>query len=250
MKSLTILLVVSMFLGTIIIQMSFFPMTNAQINSVFVTLLDDTWTDTSSPDSNFGSQENLNISRYNASTIYEKTVWLKFNLSEVPDGAVVTSSMLQLYCTFVDQPLNVSAHFCDNNTWSEQTVTFNNQPSFNMTAMPSLCQSCGPESWAIVDNAQAWYLFDVTYAVNRTIDGIHGGEDVVSTVLRNDWIHGSASEAAFYSKEGKYAYLPKLRVVWSHVVPEFPSLTILSLLMIASLLATAYRIKRAKPDQF
>jgi len=212
------------------------PLANAQINRVTVFPSDNASTVSSSPDTNYGGQNTLNVTKYIVlDNIFEEIIWLKFNLSDVPDGAVITSSMLLLYCTSVDEAFNVSVHFCSNNTWNASTITFSSQPNYNPTAMPPLCQTCGPETWALVNTSQQWYSWDVTYAVNKTVDGIHDREDVVTIVLKENLEHESGSRASFYSENGSVAYLPKLTIVWSHVIPEFSPIVLLLGLVAATL---------------
>jgi hypothetical protein len=59
---------------------------------------------------------------------------------------------------------------------------------------------------------------------------------------------GLVSSISFNSKEFSISdYAPTLTVHWSGVVPEFPSFLVLSLFMIATLLAViVYRKKHAK----
>lgn len=241
MKSLKVLCAILILLG-----ISSISLADAPIKKIVLSPSDDTHTDSNSHNSNYGGQNNLSVSRYEfMETTCEKVAWLKFNLSNVPDGAVVTSAALELYCGLVTETLNVSAHFCSDNIWNELTITYGNQPSYNRTAMSSLCETCGAKSWALVSNSSKRYSWDVTYAVNQTIDGIYGGEDLATIVLWGDWVHNITAEALFYSKEETVTlHLPTLTVVWSHVVPEFPSFLILPLFMLATLLAViGYRRK-------
>jgi len=68
------------------------------------------------------------------------------------------------------------------------------------------------------------------------VDGIHGGPDIVTIVMLETSFRSLLSSVTFYSKEGS-SYYPELTVHWSGIVSEFPSIAILTLFMIATLLA-------------
>ncbi len=98
-----------------------------------------------------------------------------------------------------------------------------------------------------VATATRWYNWSVTYAVQEAVDGIHGGPDMVTIVLLETSFRGLFSAVNFYSKEvasPPLPYHPELTVHWSGIIPEFSSIIILPLFMLATLLtAIVYRRK-------
>jgi hypothetical protein len=204
----------------------------AQVDQINVFSSADAFLDSSTPDANFGTG-NLTISN---SSLGRMLIWLKFNLSEVPDGAVISSAILQLKCSSAPEPFNVSSHFCSDNGWTENSITFNNAPAHDPTPMPDMCPTCGSKSWAIVDDPLQWYLWDVTFAVNQTVDGVHGGEDAVTIVLEERLEHAQGVKADFVSREGALQDTPRIRVAWSHIIPEFPPLHLAALFLTSTFL--------------
>jgi len=226
-------------IGILTVSICLEPFARAGIDLVALSPSDDSYTVSNSPFTNYGGRATLNVSRHeNFESVNEVVMWLRFNLSKIPDGAVITSATLQLYCSFVPEPFNVSAHFCSDNNWSELVLTFDNQPKYNATVMPVICQTCGSKSWALVNSSERWYFWDVTFAVNRTVDGVFGGEGVVTIVLRENLNHQTSLLATFHSKEGNIGRHPALKVAWSHIVPELPSSAAVIFFIFVTLLIT------------
>lgn len=240
----------TLIIGTLIVSICFEPFTKASIDRVTLFPSDDSYTVSSSSFTNYGGEATLNVSRHeDFESVNEVVMWLRFNLSSVPDGAVITSATLQLYCLFVSEVFNVSAHFCSENNWSEVTLTFDNQPTYNATMMPVICQTCGSKSWALVNSSERWYFWDVTYSVNRTVDGFFGGEGVVTVILRENLNHQTLTSATFHSKEGNIGYHPALKVTWSHIVPELPTSAVIFFIAV-TLFVASLKVKhrtRKKP---
>ncbi len=223
---------IALFLVSLIISAQIVLTVGAQLDQVNVYSSADVFLDSGNPDANFGTGD-LTVAN---GSLGRMLIWLKFNLSEVPDGAVISSAILQLRCSSVPEPFNVSAHFCSDTSWIEDSITFNNAPTYDPTPMPDMCPTCGPKSWVIVNDPLQWYLWDVTFAVNKTVDGVHGGEDIVTIVLEERLEHAQGVEADFVSREGALQDVPRMRVAWSHIVPEFPPLHLATLFLAATLL--------------
>jgi hypothetical protein len=230
---------VVLFLGILISQIALIPLVSAQEGEVTLNSTDDTFVDDITAVGNYGNASSLEVGKYEDLILgpVEYIVWLKFNLSSVPDGAVVDVATLQLYSYAVTETYNVYARFCSNNSWTELTLTHANMPVFNATSMDS----------EVVATSSKWYNWTVTDAVQHSVDGIFGGPGMVTIVLLETSLHGSGSDltVSFYSKEGSVLYMPKLAIHWTDVVPEFPPFLMLPLFMIATLLAViVYRKKQ------
>jgi hypothetical protein len=237
MRKTSINFVILVLLGCLFISLiASSPLAKAQEGQVTLNPTDDTYTDFDNPDSNYGGQSSLIVSKFKDSfdNVWETIVWLRFNLSSVPDGAVVDVATLQLDSCIVTETYNVYAHSCSNNSWTELTLTYSNMPAFNTTSMDS----------EVVSSSSQYYNWSVVDAVRNAIDGIYGGPDVVTIVLQETSFRGLLSQASFYSKENFEVYVPKLTIHWTHIIPEFPSFLILPIFMIATLLAViVYRRK-------
>jgi len=217
---------------------------DAQAGQVTLKPSDDTYVDSSNPNSNYGEQNYLQITNYNSeiNSAYESIVWLKFNLSSVPDEVVIDGATLQLRTSSVNGSFNVNAYsgsdFLNVSavvSWAELALTYSSMPSYNTTSMDSV----------LVGISGQWYNWSVADAVR---DALNSPARTVTMVLFDPSPHGLLSSISFNSKEFSISdYAPTLTVHWSGVVPEFPFFLILPLFMIATLLAVmVYRQKHAK----
>lgn len=214
-----------MLLSLLIASNSLVLAANAEEGQVTLNSTHDAYTCTHDPETNFGDAPYLKATITDA---YTRFIWLKFDLSEVPDGAIVTSATLELYAYVVvhmyePETYNVSAHFSSDNTWTELTITHLNKSEYNNTAT----------SWVLIETPDQWYLWDVTYAVKRQVDGVYGGEDEVTIFLQENRHHPLGFNVIFFSKEHeRETYIPKLTVQWSGIIPEFPSWTSMLLVFV------------------
>jgi len=158
---------------------------------------------------------------------------LKFNLSTVPEGAIITSGTLELYAMgvvhiFEPETYNISAHFCSDNSWSEQSITHLNQPDYENKAT----------SWVLVDTPEQWYSWDVTKLVERHVDARAHGEDEATIVLQENLNHRPAFNVIFSSKENENEqHFPKLTIQWSGIEPDIPEHSWTSILLVTLLLS-------------
>jgi len=233
MRFLKRVFAISILLIVFITPIAFIPLVNAQEGQVVIDPSDDTYTDSDNPNSNYGGQHNLVVSKYEYVGITEEIVWLKFNLSIVDDGAVVDVATLQLWAGYVSETYNVYAHSCSDNSWTELALTYSNMPTFNATSMDS----------TVVSTSFEYYNWNVIDAVRRGVDGIHGGPDVVTIVLLETSLRGTFSSVPLYSKE-QLIHVPELTVHWSGIVPEFPTWTPMLLILIVLTVAVVIYKRR------
>lgn len=226
MKQLKCLSAIIVLLTILVTQIIFIQFVYAQEGEITLNPTDDTFTSSYMPDSNYGEYVSLEITRFEfTKTIFERLVWMKFNLSEVPDGAVVDVATLELYCQETSETYDIYAHSCSDNSWTQLFLTYTNSPKFNATPM---------HSTAISTDYQ-WYSWNVADAIRKGLNGIHGGPDLVTLVLQETTNRRIWSEAEFYSNE-QYTNHPKLTIHWTHIIPEFPSYLTLPLFMVTTLL--------------
>jgi hypothetical protein len=214
---------------------------SAQVGEVTLKATDDTYVDSSNPNSNYGEQNYLQITNYNSeiNSAYESIVWLRFNLSSVPDGALIDGATLQLRTSSVNGSFNVNAYSGSDFlsvsaivVWTELTLTYFSMPSYNTTSMDSVLVGTSGQwyNWSVVDA--------VRYALNST-------GRTVTMVLFDPSPHGLLSSISFNSKEFSISdYAPALTVHWSGIVPEFPTFLVLPLFMMAALLSVIVRRKK------
>mgnify|MGYP003681907187 CR=1 FL=1 len=204
------LLTLCMLLASISLFMSF-PKVEAKEGQVEFVPCADTYTDILDPLSNYGGSYYLNIA-YNEYAI--QTVWLKFNLSHVPDGAIVDNATLKVFPTVVTATHEVSAYFCSNTSWEEYTINFINRPDFDDTALDK----------ALVGMPNKWYSWNVTNAVRNSLNGVFNASDMLTIVLKQTQGHFSYRQLQIVSRE--YGIRVSLYVHWSgSVIPEISILS-------------------------
>lgn len=124
------------------------------------------------PTSNFGTGNNLYLQSSSAGYGNERA-WLKFDLSAIPAGTVISSATLKLYdwkSTGAALPAEVRAG--NDDSWSESGITWNSQPPLGDTALDTQTLAAGV--------AGAWYGWDVTPLTQAKL----GGNKLVSLVLK------------------------------------------------------------------
>jgi hypothetical protein len=214
----------------------FISLVYAQAGGVTVKPTDDTYVDSVYNNTNYGGKIVLDIIKWQIyNNTYEMFLWLKFNLSSVPDGAIVDMATLQLHASVVGETYYVHAYSCPDNSWTELTLTYSNMPSYNTTSMDS----------TMVSTNDQWYNWSVVDAVRNALNS---SSKLATIVLREPTVHISAFGISFDSKESPVSptdYSPRIAVHWSGIVPEFSSLLVPALFMIATLLAVVFYRKRA-----
>jgi hypothetical protein len=227
-------------LGLVLVSSPSIKTVNAQAGQVTLKPTDDTYVDSYNPNSNYGGRIDLDVenSVTGGTPPYQVTyldlVWLKFDLSTVPNGAVIDGATLQLHTSYVGETYSVHAYSCPNNSWTELTLKYSNMPSYNTTSMDSL----------LVATSNQWYNWSTVDAVRNSM---MSNPETVTIVLQEPSAHSSVTFVSFESKEAPVYftdYSPKLTVHWSGVVPEFPTFLVPASLMITALLAVVFYKRR------
>lgn len=214
----------------------------AQAGQITLKPTDDTYVDSNNPNSNYGGQTNLDIEYVLTGTFpfqidYIDIVWLKFDLSSIPNAAAVDMATVQLYAWLVGETYEIHAHSCSDNSWTELTLSYSNMPGYNITSMDS----------ATVLTSDQFYDWNVIDAVTTALNS---KSTAITIVLSEPSPHSSFNSVLFYSKEEPIYftdYSPNLTVHWTNVVPEFPTFAILPFAMLTTLIAvTLYRRRQQK----
>jgi len=212
------------FVGILVLPISVIPLVKAQEGTIILNPTDDTYTNGWKPDENYGASVKLK-------TIGFYVTWLKFDLSTMPKEAFGITAILELYTTNDEvYPNDVPTYLCPNTTWTEETITASNQP--DLIEFVELDRD-------YISDEERWYEWLVTDAVtNATANNA----TAVTILMRTFGL--VTPTISFSSKEGSLTKQPKLTISWEGVIPEFPSFLILSLFMIATLLAViVYKTK-------
>ena len=128
-------------------------------------------------------------------------VYMKFNFSSIPSQANITSIILRMRQAgvFTSTPATIGAFICDDNSWEESGITWNNAPASSSTPVATVQIDTDNYGFGMVGTD---YNFDLTSALT--------GKSEVTLVLKT--LNESWSPDVFSSKEGNYA--PKLIVTY------------------------------------
>jgi hypothetical protein len=107
------------------------------------------------PDVNYGYSAQFSASRITRGLI-------EFDVSAVPDGAVITSATFEvLEYAGCDQDMNLVEIYLNSAAWLESTVTWNNAPAYGSSIGTNSGETTGCD----------WLVFDVSSAVQGWVDG-------------------------------------------------------------------------------
>ena len=151
----------------IIVSIMFSSFLVLPVNSASYKLypIADSYVDSTNPNSNYGSQDTLHVQ---LSTGTVRRAYIKFDLTSIPSGQVISSAILKLYCCAAEpsSPIEVDV-YATTDSWSESTIKWNNAPSVgalvaNNTAVGGTGQYW---SWNITDYVYAQYIGDKIVSV-------------------------------------------------------------------------------------
>ncbi|MGA8540156.1 MAG: DNRLRE domain-containing protein [Terriglobales bacterium] len=184
---------------SLLILMSFAAVAAAQ-----VTPSDDTYTLTSAPATNYGSNGGLQLQSGKA------TVFVRFDLNSIPAGytdADVAKATLKLYVNSVAAPGSFSVNYVLG-PWSETTVTATLEPAIG-TAIASGVN-------VATANKEGYILVDVTPALGAWLDGTQANDGIAL-------VANSPLSVIFSSKENSVAsHPPELDIVFTGSGPRGP----------------------------
>ncbi|MBI2183402.1 MAG: DNRLRE domain-containing protein [Thaumarchaeota archaeon] len=131
-------------------------------------------------------------------------VYIRFDLSALPRGSVVTSAKLQTYAVFVTQPHIVGAHSTPVNSWDSAKLDFKNAPKFDDR----------PEDIQQVVEESRWYEWKITHMANETV---HSSDRKLTVVLASEDEHRANNWVGLYStRQGNATsnLVPKLVITY------------------------------------
>jgi hypothetical protein len=190
--------VVSLFLVFLLAFCSF----SVKASSVqTVTVSADTFVDSYGADHAFGQEPYVRVADSYASIAL---AFLMFNLSGVSYVFNASSDVeLRLFCCNVSSPhIIVGAHWCVNNTWSEDTLAFDSISDFS--------RSNSPESVVAVSSNYTWYSWTVTDFVRWAMQQ-PALLDTITLVMEPENTVSGNYTMSFYSKDQSLTqYYPQL----------------------------------------
>jgi len=234
-------IVIVLVLGLVLVSLFGIKTVYAQPGQVTIKPTDNVSVSAANPNLNEGGMESLGVGNGTIGAppleySTEALAWLKFNLSSVPNGAVIDGTTLQLYSSSTSGTNIVNAYSCLDNSWTESTLAYSNMPGYNTTSMDTVS----------VEAINQWYNWDVADVVTKSLNS---NSEVVTIVLGEPIVNNTVSNVVFDSKEfpATYGdYSPRLTIQWSGIVPEFPTFVYLPFFMIATLIGVTLYKKRAR----
>jgi hypothetical protein len=132
-------------------------------NTTTLYSIADSYVNASSPDTNYGNDQNLFVNA-SSSDLSQNFIYVKFDLSTLPQNAYIVSASLQLrlsgfsnlYYGIIGGGDRINAYYCSDNSWTETGITYNNKPTFNTASTdywsPGMFISYGYKSWDITED--------------------------------------------------------------------------------------------------
>ncbi len=146
--------------------------------------LEDTFIDEGSPDLDNGNDAGMLIGE---NTGNKQESFIKFSISQIPDGSSITKAELGLF-EIIDNTEDANTfdvHEVENQTWNENEVTFNNEPSSQNPIIEVSNPTTSPDGF-ILFNVLSWVLnqsgqglTNVSFLINKSLDA-GGGNDQVT----------------------------------------------------------------------
>ena len=204
-------LVVLGMMGLLLVSTTIILFENSSAGSITTELTptDDAYVDSGNSYTNFGYDSSLTVSYtdYYTQSDHYQVIFLKFDLSGIPEGSTINSANLKLYCFHSDGTPFVGVFGGEWRGWDEGTVTFLNSNflSFSDNLL----------DYHYIFSQDMWCTWDVTDFVQN-----HIGREVtfqLATSTDLGW-------ASFWSKDSYTPERPKLSIKYSS--PNQPSCTL------------------------
>jgi hypothetical protein len=152
------------------------PPADAQLTRLTISPDDDATVRQGQPDQSFGDEIELAVGYCGDPMNNNMRIWLKFDLGAVPPGATVVSARIFLFYFIHWGSQDYQLRFSSVDSWSEHTITWNNQPSANKTPSSYL------EAFYVDDE---WQRFEVESLVRQELLG----DTVLSVVLQGETLY-------------------------------------------------------------
>lgn len=106
------------------------------------------------PINNYGSAQNLKVQGYQGD-LYR--TWLKFDISSIPSNVAITSAQLNLYVSTNYQARSYVLQHSNTVSWTENGITWNNQPTSFSSSRSANAPTGGWMSWDVTPDVQQDY---------------------------------------------------------------------------------------------
>ena len=171
--------------------------------------LDDSHVSKSSPNTNYGSNDGIEIL---SSGALNNRLYIKFNISVLNPTHKVVIANLSLY-TSDSLDIDLSVYRVNYTSWDESSITWNNQPCGVNFDISKNCSFAASDTINVPDYPPTiWITFNVT---NLVFDAVSDNSDNISFAIKNV---SSAGSVVLLSKEHATAALrPKLTITYAQL---------------------------------
>ncbi len=199
-------------------------LSDGDVVQMTIPVLEDEGVSNSSPDTNFHGNI-VGGGLFVGLEPNEDTVtrsWLKSDLTHVPKEVAIQSATLYAhlngeYLVYDDEDAPIGAYFSPDSTWSETTITWNNQPSLEDTPSDFIDSPASPDMF----DPQNWYGWDVTADVRMTLED----NKILTEVLKAT--DESANISCFkYFTEDEYYHFNASYLALEYTTPEMTNLAV------------------------
>ena len=175
----------------------------------------DSYVESSTPTTNYGTSTKLKV---DPKAISIKRSLVSFDLSKIPAGQVIVQATLSLYLSTPPATTRILEVHRVTANWTEQGVTWNNQPNFQAT----------PTSTATSGVIVTWVNWTVTTDIAT---GYSNPSQWFGFTIKDSQepIQAGGSLLDFNSGDGSAPLRPQLSVIYALQIPEIPAWTALLL---------------------
>jgi len=186
--------------------------------------LEDTYINQTNPTSNYSSSDILYLRPLNSTFSNKTYTYLKFNISSIPAGKTITEAKLELKMTIpsiTGTPKQQLRHVY-NQTWTEDTITWNNHPCDENMTNSGECNQTAEASTTYYGISSTSKNFTITNMVKKDYDDSNSNFSVIINVSCND--NPAGKDYYFLSKEySTVSYRPTLYVTYTSGYPKWYS---------------------------
>jgi len=96
-----------------------------------INLVEYAYVSSSNPNTNYANQLRV------AAWVEQRRAWMKFDFSEIPSDATITSASIRFYCSYIQSEVDwnfIVGFYFASNSWTATTITWNNQPTIETSS--------------------------------------------------------------------------------------------------------------------
>ena len=219
-----------LFLVLLLLPVFFVSPLAVEARSATLEPVADTYVDENNPVTNYGGESYLALEDDIGGD--EFLIFIKFDLSDLPSDAEISSVKLRLNTMWVSATKNIGAHRVTDTTWEELNITYNNKPSHAAAVTDAV--NVGYED--------IWYEWDVTTDVT-SLDDYSWALKIETLVQDWEWVWFYSKEIGFFGEE------PELEVSYSSQEEDITTIIVALLIILVIVGIAVYYTKHKKKKE-